>query len=398
VVYLHVGAPKTGTTAIQHVLWHNRTPLARLGVLYPLARPREHFFASLDARDEPPGPAGAPWAGAWREVVGRIRAGDAPASVFSGEFLGPASSQRIEYMIESLRPADVHVIITARDLARQLTSDWQEQIKLRRDIALDRYIAHVQAADGDDEEPPRFAEMFWRQHDPVALAGAWQRFVPAENIHVVTVPPLGGGRRPTLFERFLGVIGVSLDDVCLDFDIDTNHSLGAVETEFLRRANAALRRRLGADYAPVVREVLAERALRGRAGQRPIAIPPESAGWVRRRSERMASELADAPFDVVGEVADLRSLLTDLADGEPAPHALPPSAMTPVAYDALGELLAEIIDLRAHTENLRQQVRESGGTPVERPNPPRRASHSHDDGAPIAGARAQPSDPLAGLR
>ncbi|BBD09285.1 hypothetical protein [Desulfovibrio ferrophilus] len=34
-VYLHIGYFKTGTTALQHFLWHNRDALAEQGVLYP---------------------------------------------------------------------------------------------------------------------------------------------------------------------------------------------------------------------------------------------------------------------------------------------------------------------------------------------------------------------------
>ena len=34
-VYLHIGAPKTGTTYLQEVLFTNRARLAEHGVLYP---------------------------------------------------------------------------------------------------------------------------------------------------------------------------------------------------------------------------------------------------------------------------------------------------------------------------------------------------------------------------
>src|SRR3954452_7154638 len=47
---LHIGAPKTGTTFVQQVLWHNRARLAEKGVDYPFTGPREHFAATMDLR------------------------------------------------------------------------------------------------------------------------------------------------------------------------------------------------------------------------------------------------------------------------------------------------------------------------------------------------------------
>lgn len=35
VIYLHIGAPKTGTTYLQNVLWRNRERLRTDGLLYP---------------------------------------------------------------------------------------------------------------------------------------------------------------------------------------------------------------------------------------------------------------------------------------------------------------------------------------------------------------------------
>ena len=50
-VYLHVGAPKTGTTYLQDRLAANRNELARHDVHYPLGLHASHFRAALDLLD-----------------------------------------------------------------------------------------------------------------------------------------------------------------------------------------------------------------------------------------------------------------------------------------------------------------------------------------------------------
>jgi hypothetical protein len=49
-VYLHIGAPKTGTTYLQEVLFRNRARLAEHGVLYPGDSTAAHYAAVLDLR------------------------------------------------------------------------------------------------------------------------------------------------------------------------------------------------------------------------------------------------------------------------------------------------------------------------------------------------------------
>ena len=49
-VFLHIGAPKTGTTFLQDVLVRNKAALRANGVLYP-GRNGTHVMAALDLRN-----------------------------------------------------------------------------------------------------------------------------------------------------------------------------------------------------------------------------------------------------------------------------------------------------------------------------------------------------------
>jgi hypothetical protein len=49
-VFLHIGAPKCGTTFVKSVLWNNREVLAARGILVPGRRPFDHNRASMAIR------------------------------------------------------------------------------------------------------------------------------------------------------------------------------------------------------------------------------------------------------------------------------------------------------------------------------------------------------------
>ena len=51
-VYLHIGLPKTGTTAVQEMLWLNLDALAAVGVCYPGYVHTAHFLAAIDLQPQ----------------------------------------------------------------------------------------------------------------------------------------------------------------------------------------------------------------------------------------------------------------------------------------------------------------------------------------------------------
>ncbi|MBA2774812.1 MAG: hypothetical protein H0U36_12330, partial [Nocardioidaceae bacterium] len=49
-VFFHIGAPKTGTTYLQNVLFQNRPALKAAGVLYPYSDAGQSFRSMQDFR------------------------------------------------------------------------------------------------------------------------------------------------------------------------------------------------------------------------------------------------------------------------------------------------------------------------------------------------------------
>lgn len=335
-VVLHVGAPKTGSTFLQLVLWHNREVLGGVGLGYPLEQQREHFAATMDLREMAWGGTRDPaWEGAWERIATRIREWPGHTAVFSNELLGGATSEQISRAVQSLMPAEVQIVFTARDLARQMTSDWQEQVKHTHAVTFDAFVDDL-VAHGLNATPP-FGPMFWGLHDPVHVLRPWADVVDADHIHVVTVPQ-AGAPRDTLWRRFVGQLDV--DPQLCDLDLaNANPSLGAVEAELLRAINERANRIRPRNYREVLRRRLIQEVLRGRSDQAPIAFPERHFDWLRKRSQELIDGVRDAGYVVVGNLSELEPVL-------PVPGAVDPAqidgaVLLDAALDAMAGLLTQ---------------------------------------------------------
>jgi hypothetical protein len=357
-VFVHVGAPKTGTTFIQGVLWRNREQLADDGVLYPYATRHEHFRAMLDVRERgwgshPPGY----WRGTWEAVARRATSWSGHTVIVGNEILGGATEGQIQRLADSLEPAEVHVVFTARDLARQLVSDWQEHIKHKHTVTLEDFVDDL-IDHGLDATPP-FGEMFWGLHDADHVLQRWAKVIPAERIHVVTLPPPGTPGN-ALWQRFCEVTDLDPDRYSLQVR-RTNTSLGRAEAEVVRRLNQGAQRIQGRHYDALVRVHLSSRVLSGSGGR--IVLPEGRMEWVQERSRAIIDSLAQAGYDVVGDLEELVPRAEDHR-GYVATSAIKPAQMLPVAVDIAGALLRLAAKQRRQLHRYRRRL---GELPPEPP-------------------------------
>ena len=332
-VILHVGAPKTGTTFLQQTLWRNRDLLAERGVGYPFSSAREHFAATMDLRQASWGGRRNPaWDGVWDQVAARTRDWPGRAVVISNELLGAATPARIAYAVDSVQPAQVEVVFTARDLARQLPSEWQEQVRHNTSTRLDQMLDELVALSDAAELPPN--AMFWRLHDPIRVLRPWADAVGADHIHVVTVPP-PGAPRDLLWRRFAEAIGIEPSGFELDAAA-TNPSLGLVEAELLRRTNELLR--ITAMDADAGRRRFLTRQVLGNSDRaRPIALPPRHAAWAQARTAELVDGIRTAGYHVIGDLADLQPATLDATN---EPNDVTETELLDAALNALVMLLA----------------------------------------------------------
>jgi hypothetical protein len=347
-VFLHVGSPKTGTTFLQNVLWAQRDQAAEQGLHLPMNRFLDHYFAALDLRglsDRPHHPARA--VGMWDRVVQQTK-GRSDTVLVSHELFAPATTEQATRAVRSWgEDAEVHVVLTARDLARQITAEWQEHVKHRSVATFPEFVASLRA----DQARTTW---FWQVQEFAAVLERWGAALPPERVHVVTVPPAGGSST-LLWERFAGLLG--LDPAPFDLSAGrSNSSLSLNAAEVLRRVNAQLGDRLPlpGPYPRVVKNVLAHQIMAGHPGA-PVRLGADDAAFARTESERIAQRIAAQGYDVVGDLAELVPAVSELPVGEYA---------DPATEELLAESVAVIADLlvalnrRTRGEDLVRAARE----------------------------------------
>ncbi len=331
-VYLHIGAPKTGTTYLQDRLRLNSRSLAAHGVHFPsrnlaVDAPLFHFRAALDLLGQDWGGEPGHAEGSWDALVRRIKRLDGTIIV-SHEILAPAQPAQIARAKASLARAgaELHIVYSARDLARQVPAAWQESIKQGRTWSYRRFT----------KRGTKKQSWFSRAFDLPQVLGAWSDGLPPEHVHVVTVPHERG---PQLWERYCSVFGI--DPAWAPRESEArNASLGVAETAMLRRLNRRMERapRQDAKFDGLVRRLLAEETLVGRSS-RTLLLPPHAQEWAEEQAELWIEWIEGSRIQVAGDLHDLR----------PAPRDPEASWANPDKIGAKPQLKAAIEALAAMT-------------------------------------------------
>ncbi len=298
-VVLHIGAMKSGTSTIQHQLQSHHDLLAAQGFCFPGRRWRQQILAVLDVLGQTRDGQVVPGSeGAWARLLEELAAHEGTGLV-SMEFLGPTPPEDIATVVGSLRPADVHVVMTVRDLGRNVPAMWQEGLKNRATWTWPEYLRDIAST----ERPRRgHARRFWRQMNYPFIAEKWVQAVGRDRFTLVTVPHPGAGSG-LLWDRFCSVVG--LDPTGFGAVDPQNVSLSAASAQVLRALNEALPPDLPlVHYQKVVKHLLAKQGMPAPAGpEQRIGFSGE---WVEQRAERQIRRLAELGVPVVGDLEELR--------------------------------------------------------------------------------------------
>lgn len=325
---LHIGMGKTGSSALQVALVHNRESLAAAGVRYP-----EHA-SDVRARK---GRAGSGNGQALQELLttdgGSLPdVDDAPTVLYSSEFLWYFRPDRLAFLRDRLaeRGIPLEVVAYVRDIAGMVVSAYAQSVKRSRYVApLSTYIEEYGVNTAGLGPGARL-------HTLVELLGK-------ENVHVRHYDSERDRLVPLFFTDVLGVASPEQEPG------EINRSLTALETQWMRHMNATLRDDTAA--------LIASEALTRRA---PLPSPAfsvsaadlaalearfgEEVAWVNehfldgRLSVRGTFQVSSAPTPEVGlEQQHLLEALADLANRNasrrPAPAA--PGAVATVAPHGL---------------------------------------------------------------
>ena len=353
-VYLHIGAPKTGTTYLQDRLALNAKSLAEHDVHVPsrsplVSPPVFHFRAALDLLGEdwggPPGHA----VGSWDALVRRVRRRSGTV-VVSHEILAPAKAEQVARAKRDLGAGDaeIHVVYSARDLARQVPAAWQESVKQGRTWSYGQFLRRLEAG----------KPWFYRAFDLPTVLNTWSAGLPPEQVHVVTVPRQQAVREPDqLWHRFCEALAI--DPAWGPRESKrSNPSLGIAETQLLRKLNRRLDRAVRREVAhrELIRGVLVEEALVGRTSA-PLRLPPAMYPWAEEQAERWIEWAQASGVHVVGDVDDLRPVPPDPDEPFQHPDKLPAKQQLNAALDALAAMTREAARREDPQQKLVRRVR-----------------------------------------
>lgn len=298
-LFLHIGLLKTGTSYLQTVMWQNVDELHRQGLDMVPGSKRETFHLMLKARGRYKPDADPPEvATALERLPGQIAAATGDRVLITEESLAPATPEQIEDLLAACSGREVHVIVTLRDLGRQIPSAWQQTLQAGMSLTYRAYLRRLRRTEGE------IANRYWSSKDVAAILDRWVQYVPAERIHLVLVPPPGAPHEE-LLHRFCRVIEV--DPEPLDREVQrSNESVGRVQAEVLRRVNAALDPELQARelYGDVGKRYFAVRVLGKQKGER-IRVPRELQEWTREVSQRYVDAIVAGGYQVEGDLDDL---------------------------------------------------------------------------------------------
>jgi hypothetical protein len=342
-VYLHVGLQKTGTSYLQGVMRGNRALLAEQGLdLVPATR-RGSFELMLLVRGRyNPERDRASAAGALDRFARELEGAPGSRALLSQESLAASRRGQLQRLVEACGDREVHVVLTVRDLARQVPSSWQQELKSARTPTYEEWLERLQVGEQEGRRGHP-----WIQLDAPAVLARWEAVVPRERIHVVTVPP-PGSPVTLLLERYCRVLGVRAEDL-VPGPRASNTSLGRVQAELLRQVNVGLtddvRRRQV--YGDVGKRWFASQVLADQEGSR-ILVPDRLRPWCERVADAQVAALQEAGYHVEGDLEDLRcrdSAFAPGADTGPSDAELSEAAVA---------ALVRIVDLRARSRRGRR--------------------------------------------
>ena len=314
-VLVHIGPPKTGTTALQQSLAAARRQMRGQGVLYP-GKKFSHWTASCSAlgistTTHPSDPPVAPEV--WERFAQRVgRRKD--RAVVSSEQFADASPELVAKIVGDLGGPDrVRVLLTLRPLGLILPSSWQQSLKsgapkplpgpLRK--AKSRVVKPYEQWLRETLEGKNAT--FWGRFDYPALMRRWAQVVGVERVAVIVVDSGDPLRILRDAERVIGLQPDTLQCVVSKTNLSLSYEAAAVVRQWL----VALEQQMpmpAEQYHQWIRRGALWGLVDGRqpgVDEHAIRTPAWALDAVNERTNRMIDEIQSMGVDVNGSLADL---------------------------------------------------------------------------------------------
>jgi len=327
-VLLHVGLPKTGTTALQNAAANQRAALLEHGVRYPGDR-HNHSNASFSVAGRPrgwrrgPGTAAPPSLKHWNALVSEVQAEHERRVFISHEYFAEHPAAVCRRIADDLG-RDIHVVFSMRNQASILRSSWQEYLKTGVSLTYGDWLEAVLADPPVSSVTPSFHKRLARADNVLK----WAEVVGTENVSIVVLDPTDRDLLTNTFESFLGLPHSLLSEVSLHGG-QLNRSFSAPEAEVVRSVNEVLTQVDGMtwkDYRALHKFGGVERLLENRVPgpDEPGIVTPTWA--VERMSEQArvrTEEIARTGVRVYGDLENLWTPISSVPEIPPAPAQVP---------------------------------------------------------------------------
>ncbi len=344
-VFLHIGLPGTGAGFVEQALLSHSSALADAGIDVAGASTEEMLRVAIEIRRDHKdwGYQRSEVEGTWADVCRRIhrRKGNV---VLSQELLAGASRDQVDLFLDGLAGREVHVVVTVRDPGTQVAAGWQESVKSGDSVTFGRFHERVMDPDRSHVQ----AREFWNSQDLVEVLGRWSG-VKAERVHLIAVPQVTDPRA-AIWAALGRIVGFDAGRFTPDVARASQPILGTTEAAVLRGVNEAIDGRIdGQLRRTVVKRYFADRIL-GDTTTPPATTPPELYDELLARAEAWQKFVANAGYDVTGQLDDLLPRLPVKA--AVSPDDVPAKERLRTTTNALANVLVEVARLREHNEQL----------------------------------------------
>ncbi|WP_062524267.1 hypothetical protein [Demequina rhizosphaerae] len=299
-VLLHIGIPKSATTALQNGLAGSREQLRDAGILYPDldGRINHHQLAvQLLGRKH------AAWnpTGESRELLDRLieEASDPAISevVLSSELLAEGDYRDARRVLSHLG-RDVRVLITLRSIPQLLPSSWQQGASTGLQRPFEEWLRDVLAHPERLDLRPLLS---LRGDDGHNLITRWSSLVGARNVTILIPDPTD---RTSVFveaETLLGIAPGTLPQ------FSSNSSLSFTQSELTRLTGEATKDRLASFARVQLIQLGMGNGMKKGSGERgmPAALPDWAVDASQRAARALAHAITKAGVTVIGDLGAL---------------------------------------------------------------------------------------------
>jgi hypothetical protein len=231
--FIHIGAPKCGSTALQSWLDMNRTTLAAQGVHYVSdgahwIAPAKGLVGAADRVSGRPVPIRE-----WERLVAAVRkvtpdSGGTSRAIISSEWYAGASDAAVQRAVRDLDASRMHVLLFVRPLSSTLVSAWQQALKLGGKQSLHEWLTTI-----FDEPTSPTAERAWGKHRYDVIAARWAKALGGGRVSIVVLDP---ANPESLFRTVEEIAGVAPGSASAAPN-RTNQSLSPFESDVLLALN-----------------------------------------------------------------------------------------------------------------------------------------------------------------